>query len=194
MRTLLIAAAVLLWSAPAGSETFICKQPDGSEIMTNAPTGGICRPYVFGGTMSEVPDREMQRQRMLKPSERAREIEEAPAKLREAQEVLRDIEAGGDGTGRRGGGGSSTTAPRSVQRQAGQVSFEQFRMLSTGMTEGQVLAKVGSPASRFVTSCIVTAQMVTCPTIWTYLLGDGWTADLTFSAGRLTDIRNTKTP
>jgi hypothetical protein len=78
--------------------------------------------------------------------------------------------------------------------QAGQITFEQFRMLSTGMTEGQVLAQVGSPDSRFVTSCILTQQMVTCPTIWTYIMPDGWTADLTFSAGRLVDIRNTKRP
>ena len=78
--------------------------------------------------------------------------------------------------------------------QAGQITFEQFRMLSTGMTEGQVLAKVGPPASRFVTSCILTQQMVTCPTIWTYIMADGWTGDLTFSAGRLVDIKNTKTP
>src|SRR2546422_3065918 len=76
----------------------------------------------------------------------------------------------------------------------GEISFEKFRMLSTGMTERQVLAKVGPPSSRFVTSCILTPQIVTCPTIWTYLLGDGWTADLTFSTGRLVDIRNTKTP
>lgn len=76
----------------------------------------------------------------------------------------------------------------------GEMTFEKFRMLSTGMTEGQVLTKVGSPASRFVTSCVLTNQTVTCPTIWTYLLADGWTADLTFAVGRLVDIKNTKTP
>lgn len=76
----------------------------------------------------------------------------------------------------------------------GEMSFELFRMLSTGMTEGQVLAKAGPPASRFVTSCIITPPYVTCPTIWTYLMGDGWTADLTFNGGRLIDIRQTKTP
>jgi hypothetical protein len=195
MRTLLIAAGMVLLSGSlASAETWSCKQPDGTDIITNAPIGGVCKPYVSEGTMSEVPDRQLQELRMMKPAERAREIERLRNEQRLAQEVLRDIEAGGDGTGNRGGGGSTTTSPRAIQRQAGQVTFEQFRMLSTGMTEGQVLAKVGSPASRFVTSCVLTQQTVTCPTIWTYILADGWTADLTFSAGRRVDIRNTKTP
>lgn len=195
MRSLLIAAGmVLLYGVPAGAETLSCKQPDGSEIITNAPTGGVCKPYVSEGTMNYLPDLELQRRRMLKPGERAKEIEQAPQKLREAKEALRDLDAGGDGTGGRGSRGSATTIPLSGQRQPGQLTFEQFRILSTGMTEGQVLAKVGSPASQFTTSCVLTYRTVTCPTIWTYLLGDGWTADLTFSAGRLVDIRNTKTP
>lgn len=71
MRILLIAAVMVLGgSSFAGAETFICKQPDGSETMTNAPTGGICKPYISGGTMNEVPDRERQPQGTMKPAEK----------------------------------------------------------------------------------------------------------------------------
>jgi hypothetical protein len=88
-------------------------------------------------------------------------------------------------------------------RQAGQITFEQFRMLSTGMTEGQVLVKVGAPLSKVTLSCTATSEKlspqdrvttVTCPALWTYSLGDGWTGDLTFLSGRLVDIDNTKIP
>ena len=189
---LLVAGMVLLSAAPAGAETFICKQPDGSETMTNAPTGGICKPYISEGTMNEVPDRELQRQRMLKPEERAREIEEAPAKLKKAQEVLRDLEEGGDGTGSRARSGSSTTVPRSAPIPPGQISFEQFRMLNRGMTDGQVLAKIGSPMSRSVLSCVVQTRTLVCPERWTYGMEDGWVASLVFIAGQLSEFSNAR--
>ena len=88
-------------------------------------------------------------------------------------------------------------------RQAGQITFEQFRMLSTGMTEGQVLVKIGAPLSKVTLSCTAASEKlspqdrvttVTCPALWTYGMGDGWTGDLTFVAGRLVDIQNTKIP
>ena len=50
------------------AETYVCKQKDGSEVMTNAPTGGDCKLYIPEGTapMNEVPDREKLRLQMLK--------------------------------------------------------------------------------------------------------------------------------
>ena len=88
-------------------------------------------------------------------------------------------------------------------RQAGQITFEQFRMLSTGMTEGQVLVKIGAPLSKVTLSCTAASEQlssqgrvttITCPALWTYSMDDGWTGDLTFVSGRLVDIQNTKIP
>lgn len=98
---------------------------------------------------------------------------------------------------------SASAGAEERSRQPGAITFEQFRMLSTGMTEGQVLAKIGAPASQVTLSCTATSERlspqdrvttVTCPTLWTYTMGDGWTGDLTFTSGRLVDIQNTKTP
>jgi len=166
-----IGVSVLL-SASAGAETWICKQPDGTEVFSDSGSGPNCTRYVpkselgksAGGAMGE-PDREGYSQPPTAPE--GRSLTEAGA------------------------------------RQPGEITFEQFRMLSVGMTEGQVLAKIGAPASNFTFNYTATTEKlspqdrtttVTCPTLWTYIMGDGWTADLTFSASRLVDIQSTKTP
>jgi len=173
MRTWIIAIGVsALLSASAGAETWICKQPDGTKVFSDSGSGPNCARYfpkselghAAGGAMGE-PEREGYSQPTTAPEGRS---------LTEA------------GT-----------------RQPGEITFEQFRMLSVGMTDGQVLAKIGAPASKITISCTATSEKlspqdrtttVTCPTLWTYIMGDGWTADLTFSASRLVDIQTTKTP
>jgi hypothetical protein len=174
----------VLVSASAGAETWLCKQPDGSEVFSDSGSGPNCARYVpkselgkaAGGAMGE-PDREGAGQPPTSPD--ARSLDGAGASVERVQ-------------------------------QSGRITFEQFRMLSTGMTEGQVLAKIGAPLSQVTISCTATSQeltqrnqgttsqnqstTVTCPTLWTYTMGDGWTGDLTFAFGRLVDIQNTKTP
>jgi hypothetical protein len=99
---------------------------------------------------------------------------------------------------------SQPAAPSAeVQAQAqtaGQITFEQFRMLSRGMTEGQVLSKLGSPISKTTLSCTAeksqgqagSTTTVVCPILWTYTMPEGWVADLTFIAGRLAESNNSK--
>ena len=92
--------------------------------------------------------------------------------------------------------------PEMVAAQAppGQITFEQFRMLSRGMTEGQVLSKLGNPIARTTLSCTGetskgpagSTTTVVCPQLWTYTMPEGWTADITFIAGRLTEFNNSK--
>lgn len=90
--------------------------------------------------------------------------------------------------------------PGMVEAQAGQISFEQFRMLARGMTEGQVLIKLGQPINKTTLSCTEershgpagSTTTVVCPVLWTYAMPDGWIADLTFLAGRLTEFNNSK--
>ena len=84
----------------------------------------------------------------------------------------------------------------------GQITFEQFRMLTRGMTEGQVLSKLGNPIARTTLTCNVetnkgpdgSTTTVVCPVLWTYTMPEGWTADLTFIAGRLAEFNNSKRP
>lgn len=45
--------------------------------------------------------------------------------------------------------------------QAGQISFEQFRMLSRGMTEGQVISKLGAPIAKTTISCAAEKSQAT---------------------------------
>jgi hypothetical protein len=167
MRNSLIAAGIiLLLSSGAAADTWLCKQKDGSEVFSDSGSKGDCAKYYPKSELGKAAGGAMGQPN--RPDYPDTFTQTPPA--------------------------NQTMPAPSRTRQAGEMTFEKFRMLSTGMTEGQVLAKVGSPSSRFVTSCILTAQVVTCPTIWTYLLGDGWTADLIFANGRLQKIDQTKTP
>ena len=84
----------------------------------------------------------------------------------------------------------------------GQITFEQFRMLTRGMTEGQVLSKLGTPITHTTLTCTAettkgpdgSTTTLVCPVLWTYTMPEGWTADLTFIAGRLTEFNNSKRP
>ena len=87
-----------------------------------------------------------------------------------------------------------------AQAQPGLITFEQFRMLSRGWTEGQVISKLGQPINKTTLSCIGeksqgqagSTTTVVCPVLWTYTMPEGWAADLTFLAGRLTEFNNSK--
>jgi hypothetical protein len=162
-------ASVLL-NASAEAETWLCKQPDGSDLFSNYRNGTDCVQYFPKSELGKSgairqPDRDSYPQAPIDPNARPRDDAAAPV--------------------------------------PGDITFEQFRMLSTGMTEGQVLAKIGTPASKATLACMATNERlspqdrvttVTCPSLWTYTMSDGWTADLTFASGRLVDIQNTKTP
>ena len=84
----------------------------------------------------------------------------------------------------------------------GQITFEQFRMLTRGMTEGQVLSKLGTPITHTTLTCTAettkgpdgSTTTLVCPVLWTYAMPEGWTADLTFIAGRLAEFNNSKRP
>ena len=58
------------------------------------------------------------------------------------------------------------------------MSFETFRMLSTGMTRAEVLSRVGSPRHTFGKS-----------RVWVYSATDNWIVQLTFSGERVIEIK-----
>jgi hypothetical protein len=73
----------------------------------------------------------------------------------------------------------SRIEPPEERRQPGQISFETFRMLSTGMTETEILERAGAPKHRF--------RLSLGTVVWAYA-NDDWIVEITFSGGRAAEI------
>jgi hypothetical protein len=78
------------------------------------------------------------------------------------------------------------------------MTFEDFRMISTGASQGDVLAYVGPPSYRDTTNCFAQRTPATinvaCREIWTYRMEDKWVAVLEFVGGSLNSIQNKRLP
>jgi hypothetical protein len=76
-------------------------------------------------------------------------------------------------------------------RSPGDITFEKFRQISSGMTEGEVLRLAGEPADKYNLNCDLSiTPVVSCPKVWVYYYEDKWVAELTFVSGRVTRINN----
>ena len=62
----------------------------------------------------------------------------------------------------------------------GELEFEKFRMLSTGMTEAEVLTRTGNPKHIFRYGNNVQH--------WVYTTEDEWLIEITFTSGRVANI------
>ena len=92
---------------PVHAETYVCKQADGSQIVTDAPIDSTCKLFVPEGTMSQAPDRgktkaqeqaearrrkeEEAQQRAAEIKQRAEEAQQQAAEKR--QQMLQEAEA-----------------------------------------------------------------------------------------------------
>ncbi|HZD12775.1 MAG TPA: hypothetical protein VE177_04565, partial [Candidatus Binatus sp.] len=183
MLTVSMGLSLLFLVTSVRGETWKCKQNDGTEVFTN--TQGVnCTPYEPASELGKSAGGEMGQ------PNRGDYPETAPDPQGSTQQQ------------------STTVLP-----QPGIISFEQFRMLGQGLTEGQVLLKLGPPISSTTIACVlsgteqrtrqrlgpttqteITQQQTaqTCPTMWTYAMPDGWIASLTFVSGYLTDITNSR--
>jgi len=75
----------------------------------------------------------------------------------------------------------------------GGITFETFRLLSTGMTEGEVLGQAGSPEHTYAITCDISVNIaVSCSKRWVYhyLTDNQWIVELTFVRGRVTAVDN----
>jgi hypothetical protein len=100
---------------------------------------------------------------------------------KDGQEVLADSPAGLFDCQRQ-------TAPA---RAAGVITFEKFRQVSSGMTEGEVSGLAGQPADKYNLNCdLSVTPVVSCPKVWVYYYEEKWVAELTFVSGRVTKINN----
>ncbi len=162
LSTLFILIGIILAAPTAQAETWLCKQKDGTEIFSNTGSGTECKKYEPTSELGRIPGG------VMSQPDRDRASGEQPR--------MRSLKSDQD---------------RQV-RQPGEITFQQFRMLARGLTEGQVLSKLGSPISRTVLSCTLQNRTVVCPERWTYTMPDGWTADLTFIAGQLSEYNNSR--
>jgi len=66
-----------------------------------------------------------------------------------------------------------------VKRFPGEITFETYRMLSTGTTEAEILTRAGQPRYTF--------RIARGTWVWVYL-NDEWLVEVTFSGGRVANI------
>ncbi len=143
----------LLASTPLQAEPeefWLCKQPGGEETYTNRNEGQDCKKY------------------------------EPKAKL-----VVKSKEATGPpsepvpAVNEYSGLPDSDRHDPPVKRLPGEISFETYRMLSTGTTEAEILTRAGQPRYTF--------RIARGTWVWVYL-NDEWLVEVTFSGGRVANI------
>jgi hypothetical protein len=89
----------------------------------------------------------------------------------------------------------SAAQPKAEPPPRGTISFEKFRLLSTGMNEGEVLGVAGEPAYSYKLTCDVSITLeVSCPKRWVYNYDEKWSAELTIIGGRVTNVTNYRRP
>src|SRR5438132_9973632 len=66
-----------------------------------------------------------------------------------------------------------------VRRLPGEITFETYRMLSTGTTEAEILTRAGQPRYTF--------RIARGTWVWVYL-NDEWLVEVTFSGGTVDNI------
>ena len=143
----------LLWAVSvhaAEGELWLCRGQDGSEIYSNGQGGQGCKPYEPAAKLVVMSDRGSS------PSDHQRPVTT-----------------------------SYVPPPDTEKRHApeksrpGEIDFEKFRMLSTGMTQAEILTRAGSPKYIFPFGRNIQR--------WVYTESD-WLIEITFTSGRVANI------
>lgn len=79
--------------------------------------------------------------------------------------------------------GHDKPAAVSLKHPKGEVSFEVFRMLSTGMSRAEVLSRAGSPQHRFKNRGTQS---------WIYSASDHWIVEIVFSGNNVISIHSSR--
>ncbi|MBI3809835.1 MAG: hypothetical protein HY284_05175 [Nitrospirae bacterium] len=152
--TIVTVSVWLLWAAPAqaAEQLWLCHQQDGSEIYTTDPSAlKNCKQYTPPSGLTTAP--ELDRDRRPADEDYPRKsYKKAPAGERHSEEK---------------------------PKPKGDVDFETFRMLSTGMTEAEILTRAGSP--KYIFRIGYNVQR------WVYTEAE-WLIEVTFTGGRVANI------
>lgn len=145
--------AGLLGAAPlyaAEDELWLCRGQDGSEVYSNRQAAPDCKTYEPAARLAVRSD-----------------SGEAPSAYRKPV-------------------ASSYVPPPATEtrhppekRKPGEIDFEKFRMLSTGMTQAEILTRAGSPTYIFPFGRNIQR--------WVYTKED-WLIEITFTGGRVANI------
>ena len=147
--------AGLLWAAPsqAAEPLWLCKQQDGSTIYTTNLTYSGCKEFTpSSGGLTTMPEPGQGRP----PSEESQPhqyYEKHPARERQSEDK---------------------------PKPKGEIDFEKFRMLDTGMTQAEILTRVGNPKHVFRFGRNIER--------WVYTTEDEWLIEITFTSGRVANI------
>lgn len=159
MKTLLLSLVVvsawLIATAPAQADEplWLCHQQDGSAIYTTNPAYPGCKeftPSAGGHTTRPEPG---QGRPPSEESQPHKYYEKHPANERRSEDKPK---------------------PR------GEIDFEKFRMLDTGMTEAEIITRVGNPKHVFRFGRNIER--------WVYTTPDEWLIEITFLSGRAANI------
>ncbi len=148
----------LLWllvAAPsqAAEQLWLCRQQDGSSIYTTNPQYSGCKEFTpSSGGLTTRPSPDLSGP----PSD-----ESQPHKY---------YEPSSEGNRR------SEDKPKPK----GGIEFEKFRMLDTGMTQGEILIRAGDPKHIFRFGRNIER--------WLYTAEDEWLVEITFTSGRVANI------
>ena len=157
MRTFLLplvaVSAWLIATAPAQADEplWLCHRQDGSEVYTTDP-GALkdCKHYTPPAGITQAPDLDNDRTFRDEPR---KSYEKSPARERRSEDR---------------------------PKPKGEIEFEQFRMLDTGMTEAEIMTRVGSPKHVFRFGRNIER--------WVYTTPDEWLIEITFLSGRASNI------
>jgi hypothetical protein len=159
MRPFLIPRVVvsvwLLTGAPAeaAEPLWLCHQQDGSTLYTTNPAYPGCKEFTpSAGGLTTRPGFDQSRP----PSEESQPhkyYEKHPANERRAEDK---------------------------SKPKGEIDFEKFRMLDTGMTQAEISARVGNPKQVFRFGSNIER--------WIYTTEDEWLIEITFTSGRVANI------
>ncbi len=160
MRTLLLSlvavSAWLLGASPslADEQLWLCRQQDGSALYTTNPAySRNCKEFTpSAGGLTTMPEPGQGHP----PSENGQPhkyYEKHPANERQSEEK---------------------------PKPKGEIDFEKFRMLDTGMTQAEILTRVGDPKHVFRFGRNIER--------WVYTTEDEWLIEITFTSGRVANI------
>jgi len=170
-------------SLAAEPEMWACKRADGTEIFTNKSQRlNDCRPYTLQSELGF-----MKRTQEEKAAEKDATKPPTPPTQPPAPTGLPPITINIIVN-------TSAPPPAPVVQAAasvGEIPFEVSRMLSTGMTESEVLSRAGLPQTTLLGSYSFASPYSFWPIFganrFVYSSGD-WLVELTFSGGRVSSI------
>ena len=144
---------------PLHAELWRCVGPEGAEVFVNKTDGfSGCKRYEPRSEFSVVPS---------KGAADSLPSRDGRLSVKEPRVRL----------------GHDKPTAVSIKHPKGEVSFEVFRMLSTGMSRAEVLSRAGSPQNKFKNKGTQR---------WIYSTSDHWIVEIVFSGNNVIQVNSSR--